>query len=434
MCGCPDEGGQCKHDVDCPGLQVCRSKVCVYLPCGGGCDQGEYCEGARCMPCTNDQDCGQDCVDCSAQDSDRFCLDGACGCVSQADCLAQQLCFGNVCTWCVPDCSRRCCGNDGCSGACPDRCGEINQVCNPVSCVCEQACEPADCLGLGKQCGSWDDTCGVSIECGPCAGDQTCSAEGQCLGPIGPHEGAGQACRCEGADCSIPCPQEPDAASICLVTNQPQVNDGFCSFACDGPGHDAQCQIDFADGCCLVFGPLYYCVDLAHCSSERQYLQTCGQDIGACDTDLVCVSFDENPFGYCVWGCDYPDGSCADSGECVGLQDGGGACLPPGNLSEDAMCAEPLAMCAPDLVCLRPRTDRVGFCSPSCTCQTGLGCADPDDCIWTITDVTQRCYCGHPCPSQDPALDCPNSLEWECVDEGDAGAPFFICEPSPSAS
>ncbi len=430
LIGCPSNK-DCSHDVDCPGTQVCKDGVCLFPSCEGACDPGEYCEGARCLPCDDDQHCGQACEDCTAGQENRACVDGACGCEGQADCLEQQLCYQAVCTWCVPECATRCCGNDGCFGECPDRCGELGQVCDPISCRCEDPCEPVTCEDLGAACGAPDDGCGRALDCGACPDGDVCSAAGQCVGPPRPHDGAGDGCTCEGADCSVPCPEGEGAASICLVTNEPNPNDGFCSFNCSGPGRDADCQLDFVDGCCLAFGPVYYCVDQAHCPGERQYLQTCGQVEGWCDTDLVCVVLADGEPAHCLWACDVPDGACADGGECVGLEGGGGACLPPGDLPVGALCYEPVWMCAPGLRCLRSRPGYMGFCSAECSCQSLEGCADPDGCFWELSiGVATYCHCGIPCPSGDPTTDCSNAYEWECQDISATGAPFFACVPA----
>ncbi len=431
--GC-DEGG-CRHDVDCPGTQVCRDGSCLWPACGGGCQAGFYCDGARCMPCDSDRHCGPDCVDCSLRDENRACVDGACGCTSQADCREQQLCYQQRCTWCVPDCSERCCGNDGCGGRCPDRCAELGLVCNTDSCRCEQPCQPADCAGLGKQCGRWEDGCGGSLDCGGCSGQARCDHAGRCIGPSGPHSGAGQACHCAGADCALPCPEGDGAASLCLVTNEPEPDDGYCSFACSGPGRDAECWVDFADGCCMAFGERYYCVDASRCPAERGYLQTCGQEVGGCGGGLLCVNTAEADPARCLWACEPDAGDCADGGRCVGLEGGGGACLPPGELPAEALCQIPLFNCAADLGCVRIDPARMGYCAQSCDCAGGAGCSAPAECMWTVSQgLEQTCYCGRACPSQDAAVDCPNAWEWTCQDLSSGGDPLWTCVPAISAS
>ncbi|RME27867.1 MAG: hypothetical protein D6806_03880 [Deltaproteobacteria bacterium] len=79
---------------------------------------------------------------------------------------------------CVPQCDGRCCGDNGCGGVCRDDCA-AGTSCDPTSCTCTQDCEPATCASLGKECGSWDDGCGGTIDCGQCSSGQ-CTAEGLC--------------------------------------------------------------------------------------------------------------------------------------------------------------------------------------------------------------------------------------------------------------
>jgi hypothetical protein len=75
-------------------------------------------------------------------------------------------------TTCVPQCTGKVCGSDGCSGSC-GTCPS-GESCN-ASGQCQTSCVPA-CTG--KQCGA--DGCGGS--CGSCPSGQTCSSDGQCQG------------------------------------------------------------------------------------------------------------------------------------------------------------------------------------------------------------------------------------------------------------
>ena len=42
-------------------------------------------------------------------------------------------------------------------------------------------CAPASCASLGKQCGSWSDGCGGTLNCGTCQSGYYCSSNGQCI-------------------------------------------------------------------------------------------------------------------------------------------------------------------------------------------------------------------------------------------------------------
>ncbi len=118
-------------------------------------------------------------------------------------------------TQCSPDCSGKCCGDDGCGGICPDQCSS-GSTCNQDSCQCEQTgtctdgdkrcngdvvelctdgqwvtlvdctdsgttCTDGDCQGCqpdcaGKECGP--DGCGDV--CGSCQSNETCQ-DGTCV-------------------------------------------------------------------------------------------------------------------------------------------------------------------------------------------------------------------------------------------------------------
>ncbi len=96
-----------------------------------------------------------------------------CGCnEDQSDC--------EECQECIPECTGKCCGDDGCGGDCPDNCAETGQTCNIESCTCEGVCQPMDCAQLDRQCDWWDDGCGTLIGCGDCTDYESC-VEGRCV-------------------------------------------------------------------------------------------------------------------------------------------------------------------------------------------------------------------------------------------------------------
>lgn len=68
---------------------------------------------------------------------------------------------------CVPDCTEKLCGDDGCGGTC-GFCLGVNEECLGGGCVCAPLCS-------GRNCG--DDGCGGT--CGTC--DGICSVDGHCM-------------------------------------------------------------------------------------------------------------------------------------------------------------------------------------------------------------------------------------------------------------
>jgi hypothetical protein len=126
------------------------------------------CQPTSCVPACSGKQCGSD--GCG----------GVCGtCASGQTCSASNQCVGS----CVPACSGKQCGSDGCGGVC-GTCAS-GQTCS-ASNQCVSSCVPA-CSG--KQCGS--DGCGGV--CGTCASGQTCTSAGLCqASPPPPPVGCGR--------------------------------------------------------------------------------------------------------------------------------------------------------------------------------------------------------------------------------------------------
>ncbi len=65
-------------------------------------------------------------------------------------------------------------------------------------------CEPDTCVGLGYECGIWEDGCGAELNCGDCFGGETCNTNtGQCGGECTPSTcvGLGYECGIWGDGC-----------------------------------------------------------------------------------------------------------------------------------------------------------------------------------------------------------------------------------------
>jgi hypothetical protein len=75
---------------------------------------------------------------------------------------------------CLPNCSDRTCGPDGCGGSCGD-CA-AGQVCHGGSC-CLPESRGATCAG---RCGTWTNNCGQPVDCATCATGQVCLDNGSC--------------------------------------------------------------------------------------------------------------------------------------------------------------------------------------------------------------------------------------------------------------
>ncbi len=162
---------------------------------------------------------------------------------------------------CVPSCSGKSCGDDGCGGSCglcvwPETCGASGQ------CECKPRC-------TGKHCGS--DGCGGS--CGSCGSGTTCNSSGLCVSSCTPS--------CSGKQCG---------------------SDG-CGGSCGSCGSGATCQS--STGLCVSS-----CTP--SCSGKQCGSNGCGGSCGTCPSGSSC-----DAYGTCqtpVSGC----GSVSYEGCCSG--------------------------------------------------------------------------------------------------------------------
>ena len=214
------------------------------------------CSGDKCKPRTRTV-CTQDAVywvDSCGNQGDKV-EDCACGC-NPAHTACNQ-----------PECTGKCCGDNGCGGTCPDECAATSQTCNTTTCLCEGVCNP-NCQnkncgpdGCGGDCG----TCGDNFECvggscvcaNPC--DDACCAAGeicrldcqdpaQCdifnsglgCGADEPctyiHDAFGRVTQTPCADSGTPCTRATDCQGICRTDCQP-----YRGNPCDPGTSTAQC-------------------------------------------------------------------------------------------------------------------------------------------------------------------------------------------------
>ena len=186
-CGaCADSAARCVDHVCC--VPDCAGKACGLDGCGGWCgvcDAGSWCLSGHCGPAVEVPGCAPreapGCAGCACEACvaalDTYCQDSAWDTVCADECTNE---CGQACP-CVPDCTNRDCGNDGCGGSCGDHggtCPGEHEVCFGGTC-CTPSCE-------GRACAT--DGCGGS--CGACFGaTPVCDNDGQCVadtcGPIG---------------------------------------------------------------------------------------------------------------------------------------------------------------------------------------------------------------------------------------------------------
>ena len=311
--GCGNACGTCPAGKGCDDAGQCITAPshCIENPAGG-------CGGCGCEECV----CAADEVCCQSAGADGDGWDFICIYECQADC------GGDLCP-CIPDCTDRQCGSDGCDGTC-GTCTGAGQVCTDEGTCCVPSC-------TGKDCG--DDGCGGS--CGTCEDPLVCEAN-QCV-----------ACtpQCEGKECG-----EDGCGATCGTCPEGKVcaGEGECIGATypdsclglDTPSADSCDSSLTLFGCCdnrgrVIWcdGGKLFCIDCP--SNGEPASQTCGWADNADFTGYDCGNVGEDPAGtnplecgFCLGSCvgrDCGDDGCGgtcgtcDSGDsCVA-----GACVPP---------------------------------------------------------------------------------------------------------
>ena len=205
-CGSHSDGcGGTLNCGSCPSGQVCSSGVCADscvpesdsvfcsrndVACGSfsGSDNCDVSRTVNCGSCASGEDCVEGvCVEpCVPDCSEKECGDDGCG-GSCGSCDSDLFCSNNMCVEeCTPDCSGMDCGDDGCGGSCGSC--DSGETCTSNKCVCT----PVTCSGLGFNCGPLPDGCGTTLNCGSCGSGKTCVA-GFCVDDCVPD--------CSGMDC-----------------------------------------------------------------------------------------------------------------------------------------------------------------------------------------------------------------------------------------
>ena len=304
-CGDANSVRYCSNGVLCQ--KSCQPDFCQWSstgttsytcgPDGGTSDpDGIYARTCPCVPaCTGkacgDDGCGQTCGSCKANEN---CVDDQCQC--------------------VPDCRNRECGDDGYGNSCGS-CTDASQWgCNNGTCVCTPKCEGRQCGadGCGKQCGTCgngqicvgtqcidkpcnpvcfervcgDDKCGGL--CGKCPQGKSCEAfSGQCQTGVCTPDCSGKECGDDG------CGQLCDSCTLPSTCNSSfKCVDVTCKPACTGKNCGD-------DGCGDVCGT---CVLPAECDASGKCAEpcspvcegrscgdnSCGGSCGACGEGFYC--------------------------------------------------------------------------------------------------------------------------------------------------
>jgi len=341
----------------------------VLTACGPGAIAETASEARTCIPDCTGKECG-----------DNGC-GGICGvCDEDALCNGRGTCY--MPADCAPDCAGRECGDDGCGGSCGS-CIEGDLCDGAGSCYTPADCAP-DCAG--RECG--DDGCGGS--CGDCAGSARCNGLGVCYEP----ETCTPSCdakECGDDGCGGSCggcagDEACNALGSCYDPNAciPDCSDSECGD--DGCG--ASCgACDGSDRC--VSGVCEVCIP--NCVGRTCGQDGCGGSCGACTGGETCSAagtcFDSNP---CVPDCSGKE--CGDDG-CGGSCGGCGG----GQACESAVCVD-----------TSPPP-----CEPETCTSLGLDCGQADDgCGGTINCGSCSSGANVFWSSSEQTGDFPFNLDW----------------------
>ena len=305
---CPD--GSCYNEGVCSGTGSCSKPggydVEVKGQCTDSCgSETDYCSSSLLTEwvCNSNKHCERDTIDCKNYcGGGGCCIDGACDC---------------NCGVCVPDCTGKECGYDGCEGSCG-------------TCPSGYSCDNGNCEQDTIDCDSYGtlSECNAASDCTWCTGDSKCkdSSSVVCQRPScnGPSQFCNYNCgwsncypgwecvdgTCQSGSCSIFTTQIAcNADSDCTWC----IADGSCidssSYECERP----DCSVDGTEFCTYqcYFSPCYPGWECVNGICER-ISTTCGEPggtnvvTGSCEPEVFYSSDDYGLGLYQSGGCVHP--------------------------------------------------------------------------------------------------------------------------------
>jgi agmatine/peptidylarginine deiminase len=405
-CGSDGCGGSCGA---CAEGQSCESGQCedAPSPCGDLTYEG-CCDGTVLKWCQNNEPLSQTCDQSCGWNTEYGYLCGETG--EDPSGAFPLACPGS----CVPDCSDKACGDDGCGGSC-GAC-TAGTVCETNQCVagpCQPNCDGANC---------GPDGCGGS--CGTCPTGEGCNAEGLCQAVCTPNcdsnacgtDGCGGSCgacgaseTCEAGQCVGGCGDLTfegccDDSVLTWCSQQGELENLNCGSSCGW--NASQGYYDCAQTGAEPTGTYPLSCDDLGCTPDCDG-KSCGDDgcgglCGACGDGEVCGESNQCAPGPCVPEC--AGLACGDDG-CSGSC---GTCAAGQFCTDAGQCED--AACVPDCEGAECGSDG---CGGSCgACAAGEVCTDQGDCKVSSceSDCTDKTCgadgCGDSCGSCDPGTVC----------------------------
>ncbi len=393
-------------------------------------EPGETCDGDCPTSCDDSDACTLDAMTGSAANCNVACThsqvvtcrnnDGCCpaGCTPANDADCTSHCGNGVREpgeTCDGDCPTSCNDHDACTldslSGTPSACNVVctntpitacqsADGCCPSGCSYPQdsdcGCVPTTCEALGLQCGTADNGCGATLECGGCPAGSVCTG-GVC---VASSRGLGDPCASD-ADCD---------SAACIEQPTDGWTDGYCSKGCLG---DAECgygnHCGFRDG-----------------NGRGVCLKGCSSSSG-CRAGYECWDIDGDGTNTCapVGSGSGPVGAaCLSYADCGGGR--GGLCATQAQHFKGGYCS--FAACSATRAC--PAGSHCAFrdgsgngacaadCSSNASCRAdGYGCFDADN------DARSECW---PAATGTAAVGAGCAEQWDC-----AGGRYGFCGQAP---
>jgi hypothetical protein len=404
----PGPGGPSCVTPTCPANPVCGENTAVQggvIQCWGSCSEGQDCVGGP-----------NGTFQCACRPIQNPCA-GRCGIIV----------------------------SDGCSQSISCLCGPSN-VCSEGMCCTPTAAGTA-CAAADAECGAIEEpTCGATVQCGTCTGDQRCIGNHCACDPTkcDAHESCNMAtetCQCDSAKC--PAGQACTNAGVCACDSSQCPTGETCNAqgqcACQAPA--ASCgvrvcgQVTNACGQATSCGTCpagQTCNAQGQCDCQAEPpscgARACGEVTNACGETIQCGSCPAgqecNAQGQCV--CEAAPPSC-DGKTCGEVTNACGETIQCGTCDDGEECVANQCVCSDtadaSAICMRVRV----ACGPTMdgcqrlvacpACAEGFECQN-GECVPTCTETpTQACVrLGYECgaPPANARTECDEPLPASC--------------------